>query len=292
MTPYTYKVTHISSGQWYYGVRYANGCDPSDLFVKYFTSSKDIQFLLNQDGPTAFRIEIRQKFLTKDAAIKWEATVLRKILNWPGCLNKSAWPAISSDARAQGNLTKLKIQEDGFTIAKKIGMTWKKRQHEIDLATGLTKRELRRQKYNLTMIRTGARDRVSAATKQRMKTNNPAKNKETRKKIAETLKRKIASGEISTTKGRKFQSISDKLRGNKFTKGKIWITNGKIDLRIDSLEQIPEGFIIGRSIANNRGHQYDNVTCPYCKKVGSGGNMKRYHFDNCKTNLQIVEVVL
>lgn len=26
----------------------------------------------------------------------------------------------------------------------------------------------------------------------------------------------------------------------------------------------------------------DKVVCPHCKFEGSGGNMKRYHFDNCK----------
>jgi len=30
---------------------------------------------------------------------------------------------------------------------------------------------------------------------------------------------------------------------------------------------------------NNR---YEKVTCPYCSLTGSGPNMKRYHFDNCK----------
>jgi hypothetical protein len=24
------------------------------------------------------------------------------------------------------------------------------------------------------------------------------------------------------------------------------------------------------------------MECPHCKKVGKGGAMKRYHFDNCK----------
>lgn len=31
-----------------------------------------------------------------------------------------------------------------------------------------------------------------------------------------------------------------------------------------------------------RGYKYDKITCPYCNKSGGGGNMKRYHFDNCK----------
>jgi hypothetical protein len=26
-------------------------------------------------------------------------------------------------------------------------------------------------------------------------------------------------------------------------------------------------------------------TCPHCNLTGRGGNMKRYHFDNCKTLL-------
>ena len=25
-----------------------------------------------------------------------------------------------------------------------------------------------------------------------------------------------------------------------------------------------------------------SVTCPHCKLIGAGANMKRYHFDNCK----------
>ncbi len=29
--------------------------------------------------------------------------------------------------------------------------------------------------------------------------------------------------------------------------------------------------------------KYDIVTCPHCLKEGGGGNMKRYHFNNCKS---------
>ena len=31
-----------------------------------------------------------------------------------------------------------------------------------------------------------------------------------------------------------------------------------------------------------RGYKYNQVTCPHCNKEGAGGNMKRFHFDNCK----------
>jgi hypothetical protein len=34
--------------------------------------------------------------------------------------------------------------------------------------------------------------------------------------------------------------------------------------------------------AGHKGKQKITLTCPHCNKVGRGGNMKRYHFDNCK----------
>jgi hypothetical protein len=31
-----------------------------------------------------------------------------------------------------------------------------------------------------------------------------------------------------------------------------------------------------------RGFKHVEKTCPYCGKIGAGGSMKRWHFDNCK----------
>lgn len=31
-----------------------------------------------------------------------------------------------------------------------------------------------------------------------------------------------------------------------------------------------------------KGYKHKNRVCPYCGKEGSGGNMTRYHFNNCK----------
>lgn len=33
----------------------------------------------------------------------------------------------------------------------------------------------------------------------------------------------------------------------------------------------------------NKGKQRITLICPHCNKIGRGGNMKRYHFDNCKS---------
>lgn len=61
----------------YFGSRTARNCDPSDLFVKYFTSSKIIKTLIEQDGVSAFRVKIDRIFESKEQAIEREYEVLK-----------------------------------------------------------------------------------------------------------------------------------------------------------------------------------------------------------------------
>lgn len=34
-----------------------------------------------------------------------------------------------------------------------------------------------------------------------------------------------------------------------------------------------------------KGHKKTIIQCPHCQKIGGAGNMRRYHFDNCKEKL-------
>ena len=63
----------------YYGVRYADGCNPSDLWVTYFTSSKRVKRLIEEYGKDSFKVEIRKIFSDKQSAINWEEKVLRRL---------------------------------------------------------------------------------------------------------------------------------------------------------------------------------------------------------------------
>ena len=56
-TPYVYKLTDKLTGKRYLGVRLAFGCDPSDLGVTYFTSSKIVKPLFQSD-PSRFDKQI------------------------------------------------------------------------------------------------------------------------------------------------------------------------------------------------------------------------------------------
>ena len=56
-TPFTYLLYCKPTGQYYYGSRYSNNSHPSQLWKTYFTSSKTVKKLIEQDGINSFIIE-------------------------------------------------------------------------------------------------------------------------------------------------------------------------------------------------------------------------------------------
>ena len=76
---YTYLITCTATGQKYYGSRYARNCRPEDLGVTYFSSSKEVHRLIEQHGLSNFTFQVRKTFETKEEAIRWEFTVLRRL---------------------------------------------------------------------------------------------------------------------------------------------------------------------------------------------------------------------
>lgn len=281
--PFTYRVTHLPSGTWYYGVRYAEGCHPNDLFRCYFTSSARISKLLDEDGPSSFRTEVRRTFESKESAIRWESKVLRKILGWETCLNQSAFPAVLPEARARGNRKKAEIQESGMTIFQQAGMKWKQKQHIVDPTTGLTYGQIRKQRYNESLDRNNTRHAFKIDISG---DKNPAKREDVRKKISNTLKERIASGElIQWPTGKKLDYVSKRMKNNNLTAGMKWYNDGKKDYRLLPVDPAVSLMNPGRLFSAMRGKKYDIVECPHCNTKGSGGNMTRYHFDNCKINL-------
>jgi NUMOD3 motif len=89
--PYTYLLKHIPSNNVYYGVRFAKNCSPNDLFVTYFTSSKEVKQLIKTDGVDSFIFEIRRTFTDIDKARLWESKVLKRmdVIHNPKFINKS-----------------------------------------------------------------------------------------------------------------------------------------------------------------------------------------------------------
>jgi hypothetical protein len=77
--PYTYKLIFKPTGQYYYGVRYAKGCHPNDLWNKYFTSSKHVHKLIKDYGLNSFLVKITKTFSSKIEAIEHEHSILNRV---------------------------------------------------------------------------------------------------------------------------------------------------------------------------------------------------------------------
>ena len=84
--PYTYHIAWTSIDKHYYGVRYAKGCNPNDLWKSYFTSSKLVLEYRQKYGEPDI-IQIRRTFDDAHIAKSWEAKVLRRL----NVLKSSRW---------------------------------------------------------------------------------------------------------------------------------------------------------------------------------------------------------
>lgn len=84
--PFTYLIGWKEQDRWCYGVRYARGCHPNDLWTKYFTSSKSVKEYRETYGEPDV-VEVRQTFNDSLQAREWEEKVLRRL----GAVKSERW---------------------------------------------------------------------------------------------------------------------------------------------------------------------------------------------------------
>jgi hypothetical protein len=77
-TPYTYLIGWTKHNKFYYGVRFAKKCNPTELWKTYFTSSKHVSDFASIYGDPDI-IQVRKTFKHPKAARSWEHKVLRRI---------------------------------------------------------------------------------------------------------------------------------------------------------------------------------------------------------------------
>lgn len=114
--PYTYVLTHTPTVKRYYGVRYANGCHPDELWVGYFSSSKIVR-----SYPTSeFLAEVRKIFPSVEDAFEWEQTVLRRLKVWknPNWFNQAIYTKHFACRGPRSEETKEKISKKQKGIPK------------------------------------------------------------------------------------------------------------------------------------------------------------------------------
>ena len=214
-TPYTYVVT-CPDGRRYYGVRFARGCDPSDLWVTYFTSSRHIRRMIEQYGKQSFTVSVRRIFDNRDRARDWEQRVLQR----------------------------LKVRRN----ARWVNVTHNRSRPVMEGESNPSKRpEVRRK------ISEAKRGRPRPDARERMKTNHPMHDPETRERMKATRRQRYEQGEITGYwKGKQ----RPEMVGAKHPR------YGKKAPKLSDANRIER-------------------TCPHCGKIGKGPGMLRYHFDRC-----------
>lgn len=86
-TPYVYYVFHRPTRSYYIGVRYAKGCNPSDLWKTYYTSSKRIHSLIESYGKDSFFYYCVKEFQNSEEALKFEDNLIGFSFKDKNCLN-------------------------------------------------------------------------------------------------------------------------------------------------------------------------------------------------------------
>lgn len=212
-TPFTYSVKHIPSGKMYYGVRYADGCNPADLGTTYFTSSSVINQLLENEGKEVFEFKVRREFKTKQEAVSWESKFLTRV----NAAESDIW---FNKHNGDGKI----INKGGYSLSE-----------------------------------------------QTRKNQRKPKSPEHRQKLADHLK-KVRKIQKWTDERRLAQS--KKMKGNTIAKGHSRVVSE--EEKKDKRERM-----LGNTFSKLP-RVLKERECPHCGKKGKGGNMSRYHFDNCK----------
>ena len=122
--PYTYLIKHLPTGKVYYGCRFAKNCHPSEFWVSYKTSSKQVKNLIEQYGEDSFIFEIRKTFSSVEKCRLWEHKVLRRmsVTKREDFLNQTDNISFSLEASYKG-LYNRAITEKVIETARVMGKT-------------------------------------------------------------------------------------------------------------------------------------------------------------------------
>ena len=162
--PYTYIVRHKKTGKVYYGSRYAKGCHPDDLWKKYFTSSKDIQYYIKKYGKNSFDYKVRRIFNNVLKCQEWEYKVLKRLnavdrddflnkSNGDGLIKTKNWLTKKAYNRylkltALGHKGIPETEQTKERISNGVKKNWKLRKSKKDYKEYCKKIALRNSKYN------------------------------------------------------------------------------------------------------------------------------------------------
>lgn len=222
--PYTYLIGWTQHKKYYYGVRYAKKCDPSDLWNTYFTSSASVLEFRELYGEPDI-IEIRKTFQSSMAARAWEERVLKKmkVVLREDFLNKH-------DAHAPPIRYGKRPKSIGRKISNKMKGKRKTPEHNKKVSDGV-------KAYYKT------HSGPMTGKKHSVETREKIKKKRAKQIITEETKQKMCDNHNGGMKGKEHKASSKK-RIAKANIGLKMFNNGKVNKKFFPGKE-PEGFVLG-----------------------------------------------
>ena len=260
MIPYTYLLTHTPTGRRYYGVRYGKNCDPSDLWVTYYSSSKEVNRLISESGKDAFTFQVRRIFTCKRAAIRWE----HRVLKWLDVNHRDDWINIhngstpSPEAQLRGAKAKKPWKpDDPRKTARKEDPRWK----EIGRQNLKNAQTPEAQAKSKTTYRYKMQTDTEFAARMQQRSQS-MQTQEARSKALVTRKHN------DTPERRKANSVRTKAAHARGAFDHIY--SDQRNQKISAAKKLNNPLTV-------------KGTCPHCNCEGNSGSLKRWHFDNCKS---------
>ena len=197
---FTYLIVNKVTNNVYYGARYARGCDPSDLWTTYFTSSKIVKLAIKKYGVDSFVVEVRKTFGSDyKRCLKWEHTVLRRLkVNTRGDFYNLEISGVPSLMYGEDNWG-YGLKRPDASLRMKENNPMKNRESVLKMIN------------KKTGVPSPTKGRKNNFARIKMLKNNPMKNKDTARKMVET-RNKNNGGVDPTSKTRWMANVLSKIR--------------------------------------------------------------------------------
>lgn len=244
---YVYRITNKENNKHYYGVRSSKIEPKLDLGIKYFSSSRDKEFMNEQKiNKDKFKYKVIKMFETREEAINLEIKLHNKfeVQKNKNFYNKS-------------KQTTTKFDTAGLSLYK----------DETNNIILITPDEAKQR--GLKGIMFGSKASLDTLEKLKKSKKGRTLSQEHKNKISEAHKGKPKSEETKFKLRKanlgKTASVEAKAKMSKSNKGKPKSEehNKKVSLA-------------------KTGKKHKIVQCPHCDKEGGQANMTRWHFNNCK----------
>ena len=251
---YVYRITNKILNKHYYGIRTSNILPIDDLGIKYFSSSKDKDFIKDQkENSQNFKYKIIKVCKTRLQALELEILLHAK---FDVGVNESFYNKAKQTSTGYDTFG-IKLTEEQLLKRKKL-----KGQRKCSEET----------KKRISEALTGKKH-SPAHIKINSETHKGIKHsEETKNKISKLWEEGILTGHKHTEEAKKKISNNSTYKTEEFRE-----TCRQRQLGIKLSEETKK-----KQSETLKGKPKEKIECPHCGKIGGVPQMKQHHFDNCK----------